>query len=144
MEKRIKMTNKEIEETLTLLNIMIQQLNKGEIIVDDPKFPYVIGRNLRILRSENIEYVDAKNRAVREFGEFFQEGEGNDEGGYRINMKDKEQYSAFEARVREIASIEHEFTIFAVPSSLIMSWNLPFSHRSSLWFLMEDGESMFE
>lgn len=141
MEKKIKMTNKEIEDTLGLLNIMIQQLNKGEIIVEDPKFPYVIGRNLRILKTENIEYVDAKNQAVREFGEYYQEGQ--DEGGYRIDMKNNNQYSAFEKRVKEIANIQHEFTIFAVPSSLIMSWNLPFSHRSALWFLMEDADDMF-
>ena len=141
MEKKIKMTNKEIEDTLGLLNIMIQQLNKGEIVVEDPKFPYGIGRNLRILKTENIEYVDAKNQAVREFGEYYQEGQ--DEGGYRIDMKNNNQYSAFEKRVKEIANIQHEFTIFAVPSSLIMSWNLPFSHRSALWFLMEDADDMF-
>lgn len=142
MERVVKMTNKEIDDTLMLLNVMMQQIDKGEIIVDDPKFAYVLGRNLRILKTENVEYIDAKNEAMRRYGEYYEnETEGT---GYRINLKDAEQVKAFQDRVKEVSNIQHDITVFAVPMSVITGWNLPFSYRTALWFLVEEGDELFQ
>lgn len=136
MEKTVRMTAKEIDDTLRMINIIIKQMNDGELVVDDPKFSYVLGRNLRILKTENTEYLDAQNDAMREFGEYYEDEEQG--SGYRINMKNLEQLKAFENKVKEVGNIQHEITVFAVPMSVMEGWKLPFSHSTFLWFLVED------
>lgn len=144
MEKTVKMSNKDIDDTLSMLAIIIRNVEEGKMpaLAEDPKFSYVIGRNIRILKTENIEFNDAKNNALRRYGDYYEDEENG--SGYRINMKNNEQVEAFEKAISEIAKIEHDVTVFAVPLETFLSWKLPFTIQTALWFLIEDPENMFE
>lgn len=139
MEKTIKMTSKEIDDTLALLNVLLKQINEGTIVVHDPKFSYVLGRNIRILKTENIDFVDAKNSAMREYGEYYEDHETGD-AGFKLDIRNTEQVKRYEQKVKEVGSIVHEITVFAVPMSVVEQWDLPFSIKTMLWFLVEDGD----
>ena len=143
MEKRIKMTNKDIDDSLTILGNIANDVTNGVVTVEDPKFSYFIGRNIRLLKSENDDYVNERNKALREYGEYFEDEKGN--SGYRINIKNDDQSKAYENRMRNISGIEHEITVFAVPLKTFKEWNLPFAYQAALWFLAEEDESsLFE
>lgn len=137
MEKHIVMTNREIQDSVNILLAMIANVDQGDIIVSDPKFSYVMGRNLRILQSENVDYSNGKNDLLREYGEYFLEGKNE---GYRINQQNVANYKAYNEKIRALSDIKHDIVVYAVPMETIDSWNLPFSMKAALWFIAEDGE----
>ena len=132
------MSNREINDAIDILLFITQKMEQNELTVDDPRFSYVIGRNLRILKEYNTDFIQCRNDALREFGEYREDEKGR--GTYAVDMKNKAQFGAFDERMKKILDIKHEVELYAIPINVFSEWKLPFSIQSTLCFLVQEDE----
>lgn len=135
MEKTVEMNNAEISDAVETL-VSIINLISNKKISHAPDFSYIIGRNLRILRSENADYIDEQQRLIQEYGEYKETDDGK--GYYSINKNDKDQFRAYQDKVKKLSQIKHQITIYKVPVGKMTEWNLPFEVETLLWFMVDE------
>lgn len=136
MEKHIKMTNGEINEAVEILVEIVNSISRGGKSYN-PKFSYLVGRNLRILRVENADFVEAKQELIQNFGEFKRDDVTGREY-YAVNKEDRSQFAEYRSRANELANLEHTITVYAVDAYDLHSWGIPFEIESLLWFLVDE------
>ncbi|MDD3121984.1 MAG: hypothetical protein PHC62_00545 [Candidatus Izemoplasmatales bacterium] len=135
MDKKIVMSNADINDAAESIAAIIQAVgNSGQRY--NPKFGYMLGRNLRILRGENAEYSEAKQDLIQKYGEAKQTEDGRNY--WQINTEDRDQVKAYRDELKEISEIEHEVTLFCVDAETLKGWEIPFDYEVALWFLLED------
>ena len=135
MEKMVKMNNEEINDAVNTLVSVINAMTKGDF-KHTPDFSYVVGRNLRLLRSENSDYIEQQQQLIREYGEFKTDEEGR--SYYSVNKEDKAQYESYQQKLQKLSKMEHESSIYAVSAQKMQEWALPFEIESVLWFLLDE------
>lgn len=137
MEKRMKMTNAEINDAVNTLTSVINAMSKNGI-GHSIELSYIIGRNLRILRNENFDFNSEKEKLIRKYGTFQTDEEGSTY--YKVDKKDLQQYKAFEEEFVKLANIEHEIVLYCITPQKMQEMNLPFEIESVLWFLLDESE----
>ena len=136
MDKEREMSNSEINNCIDIIQKILSEYsrlnNNGAPVLkkpEDPTFGYILGRNLRILRGELSDYIEERNKAVRQFGKY-QAEEGSTKGSYIIDMKDKEQVEAYDEYMKSINSIKHNVKLCLVSAERLSGWNLPLAFES--------------
>lgn len=100
----MKLTNLDMEQMVGTLQ---KHLDRTDII------GYAAARNVRKLRDELHEYMQAREGLLRDYGEEIKDEDGNPTGKVRVPI-DSERYPEFLERFKEFATIEHEPDIFKI------------------------------
>lgn len=99
---------------------------------------YACARNARLLTLATVEYVQRRERAIREHGEEVLDAEGN-VTGYTLN-RDSEGWAAYRDAVGEFDDIEHDVEVFKVDAGKLVG-QLSGKDMLALDFMLDWGDA---
>ena len=127
------------DRVCTLTNVRMESmLGDLEPLLDrDDLIGYAAGRNTRVIKQTILDYLENRDRLVRERGEPVLDESGKETGQYRISRDDGE-LDRFIEELRVYGDIEHEVRIVSVPASEAVGRLTGRQVEALGWMLEED------
>lgn len=99
---------------------------------------YTAARNMRLITGEIADFIQVKERLLREHGHEVTDDDGNHTGAYGIGPED-EGFGEFIAKFSEIANVRHEVEFHTLPADRCIG-TLTGRQFLDCGFMVEEGE----